>query len=198
MGKNAPAPGNCGLQWLHGLPDQFMMLFAWINSVCEIPGASADPKLITSIETEILQVKIALDQSQDPGLRIAREVVREGWRNATLIYLYMVLGGADASDLRIVRAVKNFMRLVNGIKPERNPDTYLANPMIIVGVAARKERDRHTIRSRILNVPECSKPGTAGYDAVLELGDIWTRTKNEGRPAVWADLRIASYMVTGM
>ncbi|CAE6440876.1 unnamed protein product [Rhizoctonia solani] len=189
---------NCGLQWLHGLPDQFMLLFAWINSVSEIPGASADPKLITWIETEILQVEIALDQLEDPALRIGREVVREGWRNATLIYLYMVLGRADAGDRRIVRAVKNFMRLVNGIKPERNPDTYLANPMIVVGVAARKERDRHTIRSRILDVPECSKPGTAGYDAVLELENIWTRTKNEGRAAVWEDLRIASFVITGM
>ncbi|CAE6430991.1 unnamed protein product [Rhizoctonia solani] len=188
---------NYGLQWLHGLPDQFVMIFAWINSLCEIPGANTDPKWFHRIETEILQAKVVLDQSNDPILRLGRMVVREGWRNAALIYLYCVLCGADASDSRVVRALRNFMRLINGTKPGRNPDTYLANPMIIVGVAACKERDRHTIRQRILNVPECSIPGTAGYDAVRVLEDIWTRTKNEGRAAVWSDLRIACLRVTG-
>ncbi|CAE6451094.1 unnamed protein product [Rhizoctonia solani] len=174
---------NYGLQWLHGLPDQFIMIFAWINSLCETQGASVDADLVTRIETEIIHAKIALDQAEDPALRIGRTIVREGWRHATLIYLYMVLCKADANDSRVVRALKNFMRLVNGIKPGRIPDTYLANPMIIAGVAACKERDRRTIRQRILNVPECSVPETAGYDAVLELEDVWARTRNEGRAA---------------
>ncbi|EUC63837.1 fungal zn(2)-cys(6) binuclear cluster domain protein, putative [Rhizoctonia solani AG-3 Rhs1AP] len=189
---------NCGLHWLHGLPDQFIMIFAWINSLCELQGARVDANLVARIEKEIIQAKIALDQAEDPSLRIGRTIVREGWRHATLIYLYMVLCQADANDSRVVRALKNFMRLINGIKPGRIPDTYLANPMIIAGVAACKERDRRTIRQRILSVPECSVPETAGYDAVLELEDVWARTRNEGRAAVWSDLRIACFVVTGM
>ncbi|KDN40547.1 hypothetical protein RSAG8_08019, partial [Rhizoctonia solani AG-8 WAC10335] len=94
---------NCGLHWLHGLPDQFIMILAWINSLCEIPGEGVDAELITWIETEILQVKITLDQSEDPALRIGRTAVREAWRNATLIYLYMVLCKANASDHRSTR-----------------------------------------------------------------------------------------------
>ncbi|CUA77232.1 hypothetical protein RSOLAG22IIIB_06587 [Rhizoctonia solani] len=188
---------NHGLHWLHGLPDQFIMIFAWINSLCEIPGAGSNVDLVTWIETEILQAKVALDASEDPVLRIGRMAVREGWRNATLIYLYMVLCEADASDFRVVRALRNFMRLTNGVNPGRFPDTYLANPMIIAGVAACKEKDRSTIRQRILKVPECSVPETAGYDAVLALENVWQRTRDEGRAAVWSDLRIACFIVTG-
>ncbi|KAG8688899.1 hypothetical protein FRC11_004552, partial [Ceratobasidium sp. 423] len=80
---------NYGLQCFHGLPDQFILIFAWINSLCEIPGAGIDVQLITWIETEIHQVKLVLDQSEDPALKVGRMVVREGWRNAVLIYLYM-------------------------------------------------------------------------------------------------------------
>ncbi|CAE7191264.1 unnamed protein product [Rhizoctonia solani] len=189
---------NHGLQWLHGLPDQFIMIFAWINSLCEIPGAGVDADLITWVETEIVGAKIALNPSDDPALTIGRAAVQEGWRNATLIYLYMVLCKADAGDLHVARALKNFMRLVNGVKPGRIPDTYLANPMLIAGVAACKNRDRRMIRQRILNVPECSVPETAGYDAVLQLEDIWARTRREGRAAIWADLRIACFVVTGL
>ncbi|KAJ1301462.1 hypothetical protein OPQ81_008719 [Rhizoctonia solani] len=188
---------NHGLQWLHGLPDQFILILVWINSLCETSGASVDPKLVNWVETEILQVKFALDQSEDPALRIGRMVVRECWRKTVLIYLYMVLCGADASDTRVIRVVKNFMRLVKGIKPGRNTDTYLVNPMIIAGLAARKQRDRSTLRQRILSVPECSTPGTAGYDAILQLEDIWARTKNEGRAAVWSDLRVACFRIVG-
>ncbi|KAG8697953.1 hypothetical protein FRC11_014725, partial [Ceratobasidium sp. 423] len=57
-----------------------------------------------------------------------------------------------------------------------------------VGVAVCKERDCNTIRQRIRNVPECCAPGVAGNDIALELEDIWARTKNEGRAAVWTDL----------
>ncbi|CAE6440884.1 unnamed protein product [Rhizoctonia solani] len=190
--------GDYGLQCLQGLPDQFIMIFAWIYSLSEIPGASADTSLITWIESEIIQVRAVPGQLEDPALRIGRAAVREGWRSAALIYLYMVLGGADASDPRVVRAVKNFMRLVNGTKPGRIPDTHFSNAMVLIGVAACKERDRSVLRQRILNVPECSVPGTAGHATVLQLEDIWARTKNEGRAAVWADMRIANFRVIGI
>ncbi|CAE6366297.1 hypothetical protein BN14_11436 [Rhizoctonia solani AG-1 IB] len=189
---------NYGLQWLHGLPDQFIMIFAWINSLYETQGAGVNIELINRIETEVDRVKIVTSSSGDPSLKIARTAVHECWRMAVLIYLYMVLCGADASDCRVVSTMKRFMRLVKGTKPGRIPDTYMANPMIVAGVAACKDRDRDIIRQRILSVPECATPGTAGHDAVLQLQDVWARASGEGRAAVWADLRIACFNITGM
>jgi hypothetical protein len=81
---------NYGLQWLHGLPDQFIMIFAWINSLYETQGAGVNIELINRIETEVDRVKIVTSSSGDPSLKIARTAVHECWRMAVLIYLYMV------------------------------------------------------------------------------------------------------------
>ncbi|KAL5641825.1 hypothetical protein ACGC1H_002048 [Rhizoctonia solani] len=188
---------SIGLRWLHGFPDQFILLFAWIISMCEIRGASDNVELVTWIETNLPQIKIALDESGDPLLRIGRMVVQECWRFAVLIFLYMVLGQAHAHDSRVIRARKGFMRLVRGVRPGRNPDAYLFTPMAIAGVATTEARDQDTLRQRILGVHECAQPGTVGNDVMLELEDIWARTREQGRPAVWSDLRIACFRVTG-
>ncbi|CAE6482923.1 unnamed protein product [Rhizoctonia solani] len=185
------------LQWYLGFPVQFILLFAWINSMCEIPGASDNSELVTWIETILPQIKIATDGSGDPLLRIGRMVVQECWRFAVLIYLYMVLCKADAHDPRVKRAQQGFMRLVRGVKPGRNPDAHLSPSMVVAGVATILEQDRDTLRQRILGIQEFTGRGTVGNDYVLELEDIWARTKDEGRPAVWSDLRITCFNVTG-
>ncbi|KAH7334136.1 hypothetical protein B0J17DRAFT_721356 [Rhizoctonia solani] len=147
------------------------MLFAWINSLCDTPGASDNSELIAWIERHIPQIRIAIDASGDPLLRIGRMVVREFWRFALLIYLYMALCKANAFDPRVICAQKGFMRLIRGVKPGRNPDAHLVSPMVVAGVATLEERDRDTLRRRILNLRECADPGTAGSDVILELED---------------------------
>ncbi|CAE7145501.1 unnamed protein product [Rhizoctonia solani] len=188
---------SIGLQWLHGFPDQFILLFAWIISLCKTPEVGNDMAVVAWIETNLPRIRIAIDESGDPLLRIGRMVVQECWRFAVLIYLYMVLCGANAHDPRVVRAQKGFMRLVRGVKSRRNPDAYLFTPMVIAGVATTEKQDQETVRQRILGVRECAEQGTVGNDVMLELEDVWARTRDEGRPAVWSDLRIACFRVTG-
>ncbi|KEP45865.1 fungal zn(2)-cys(6) binuclear cluster domain protein [Rhizoctonia solani 123E] len=166
-----------GLQWLHGFPDQFILLFGWIISLCEMPGGN-NAELIAWVETCLPQIRIALDESGDPGLRIGRMVVQECWRFAVLIFLYMALGQAHADDPRVIRAQKGFMRLVRGVKPGRNPDAYLFAPIIIV-VATTLAQDQDTLRQRILGVRECTEPGTVGNDVMLELEDVWARARDQ-------------------
>ncbi|KAJ1311891.1 hypothetical protein OPQ81_010351 [Rhizoctonia solani] len=184
--------GNYGLQWLYGFPDQFIMLFAWINTLSETPGASDDAGLISWIESQLPQIKVAIDESGDPSLRIGRMVVLESWRYTALIYLYLVLCKANADDPRVICVQKGFMRLIRGIKAGRNPDVYLLVPIGVAGMVTIDERDRNTLRQRILSVREYAERGTAGNDILLKLEDIWARTKDEGRAAVWSDMRIAS------
>ncbi|KAJ1305291.1 hypothetical protein OPQ81_000315 [Rhizoctonia solani] len=138
-----------------------------------------------------------MGEQGDPALRIGRMVVQECWRHAVFIYLYMVLCGADASDSRVVRAQKIFMRLVKGIKPGRNPDAFLVGPMIIAGVATGKERDREVLRQRVLNVREYATPRTCAYESWMLVEDLWARTRAEGRAAIWSDLRISCFRVSG-
>ncbi|KAF8714696.1 hypothetical protein RHS03_00173, partial [Rhizoctonia solani] len=188
---------NCGLYWLHGVPDQFIMMLAWINSLCEVPGAGTDLKLIARIEEDLQQIRFFISQSGDSALRIGRIVVQECWRHVMSIYLYMALCGANAKDLRVIRAQRGFMRLVKGIKPGRNPDAFLVSPMIIAGVATSKERDCDILRRRVLILREYATPRTSGNDAWMQVEDVWARTKSEGRAAVWSDLRVACFRVSG-
>ncbi|CCO35090.1 hypothetical protein BN14_09204 [Rhizoctonia solani AG-1 IB] len=195
--RMSKAKSENGLQSIYGIPNELIMLFAWINSLCEEPGAGQNLGLVSWIEDNLWKIKIADDQSSDPLLRIGRMAVQECWRFAVIVYLYMALCEADSSDPRVIRAQKGYMRLVRGIKPGRYPDAYLINSMIIVGIAITEERDRETLRQRMYKVWEWMEPGTTGNDAIMRLEDIWTRTRVERRPAVWTDLRIASRKVLG-
>ncbi|KAF8680023.1 hypothetical protein RHS04_04864 [Rhizoctonia solani] len=132
-----------GLQSFYGIPNEFILLFAWINSMCEKPGASENLGLITCIDDNVSKIKVVDDQSSDPLLRIGRMAVQECWRFAIVVYLYMV------------------------------------------GVSITEERDRDILRKRLYGVWEWVEPGTTANDIVSRLEDIWTRTSEEGRPAVW-------------
>ncbi|EUC60315.1 fungal-specific transcription factor domain protein [Rhizoctonia solani AG-3 Rhs1AP] len=189
-----------GFQWLHGVPDQFILLLAWINTLYgrQLEGVNVDPRVLAQIESDLSNVELLPVDSTDPALKIGRTVVQECWRHAVYVYLYMTLYGAHSKDPRVERALKGFMRLVNGINPGRNPDSFLAVPMIIAGVAASKQRDRVTIRRRILGLQECQNPASSWNDHVRILEDVWTRVSTEGRVAKWPDLKIACQKVTGI
>ncbi|CAE6506056.1 unnamed protein product, partial [Rhizoctonia solani] len=179
------------LEWLHGFPGQFILLFAWINSLCETRGPSNISGLVSWIENQLPRIRLAVCESGDPMLRIGVMVVQECWRFAVLIYLHMALCKADARDPRVTRAQSGFMRVIRGVKPGRNPDAHLVSSIIVAGVATIKERDRNTIRQRMFSLRECVEPGTTGNDVVRMLEELWARTEAEGRAAIWSDLRIA-------
>ncbi|CAE6493245.1 unnamed protein product [Rhizoctonia solani] len=192
---------NPGLQWLLGIPDQYIMLFGYMNGIKEdadAVGILVDSSVIERIEEDMKRISILPCGGREPSLAIGRMVVQECWREAVFIYLYMALDRADAFDPRVEKAQKGFMRLVNGIKPGRNPDAFLVVPMLIAGVATTKLTHRRVIRSRILGLPDCALPDTAGNDSLRMLEDIWAQTELERRPARWEDLREACRRVTGI
>ncbi|CAE6451353.1 unnamed protein product [Rhizoctonia solani] len=192
---------NQGLQSILGVPDQFILLFAYVDAIkkeAEALGTMVDTRIIERIEDDMHKITIFPCHSRDPSLAIGRMVVQECWREAVLIYIYMVLYGAHALDPRVKQAQKRFMKLMNTIKPGRNPDSFLVLPMIVAGVAATKPSHQLTIKSRFLNLPEFVNPNTAGNDSLRILGDIWYRTNSEGRAARWEDLREACRRITGI
>ncbi|KEP49136.1 putative fungal Zn(2)-cys(6) binuclear cluster domain protein [Rhizoctonia solani 123E] len=192
---------NQGLQWLLGIPDQFIMLFGYMARLkedAEAAGTFVSARIIQGIEEDMREISILPCESRDASLAIGRMVVQECWREAVFIYLYMALCGAHALDPRVAKAQKGFMKLVNGIRPGRKPDAFLVIPMLIAGVAITKPSHRQVIRSRILGLPNCATPNTAGHDSLLILEDVWAWTEMEGRVARWEDLREACRRVTGI
>ncbi|KAF8752122.1 26S proteasome subunit RPN7 [Rhizoctonia solani] len=173
-----------GLQWLRGLPGQFLVLLAWINGLCEEFGTNVDPQILAEIETRIRSARFAPGVSSDPILTVRRLAVKECWRQTVFVYLYMALCGAGADDPRVAQAVKAFTRIINGVKPGHNPDTFLLIPMHVVGVAARRRKDRDSIRRRIFGLQKGANSGTPPHTALLKLTDIWERTEVENRAAV--------------
>ncbi|KAB5592718.1 hypothetical protein CTheo_3861 [Ceratobasidium theobromae] len=193
---------NTGMEWMYGIPDQFVVLFAWMNALREdFYGRNVDPELVRQVEERARNAKVGQNlcsPDTSPVLRIRRMVVQESWRQVVYIFLYMNLCGANAKDPRVNKAFAMFMRLVRETKPARNPDAFLFIPMLVAGVAACKQHDRDTLRRRMLGVRECSIPGIVGNDGVRVLMDIWAQTDAEGRVAVWSDFGISYNRVVGL
>ncbi|KAG8684271.1 hypothetical protein FRC09_015496, partial [Ceratobasidium sp. 395] len=144
-----------GLQWMHGIPDQFLVMLAQMNMLREDYAPNVDPGTINDLEAQIPSFEPALDRSTDSYLAIARLTVQESWRQAMYIYLYMGLCGANSRDQRVEKALKAFIRILEGIAPRRTPDAFLIVPMIMAGVAARKQQNRTTIQRRMLGIRDC-------------------------------------------
>ncbi|CAE6468863.1 unnamed protein product [Rhizoctonia solani] len=187
-----------GLRWLYGIPDRLMIAFARMNTFLEDFGSCVDTGRIRELEKEIASFAPVVCSSTeiDPTLNIARVAVQESWKLAAHVYLYVALGGADSSDARVVKPQQKFMRLLETIRPRRNPDLFLVLPMLIIGVATRAPAEQSVLFARLWGVSECNKPGTMGNDVTRVLSDIWARTME--RPAVWTDLRFACLRVIGM
>ncbi|CAE7155107.1 unnamed protein product [Rhizoctonia solani] len=190
--------GRYGMQWLHGIADQYIVLLARINVLFEEYGNNVSQQHVTEIEDQIREVATFTERSSDPVTTIWKFTVRECWKLTMFVYLYMVLCRTSTADPRVLNSVKSYVRLIEAVKPGRNPDSYLYIPMIIVGASAYRKQDRAVIHRRMLGLQECIFPGSCGYDALNMLIDLWRRTEAENRPAVWDDLRFSAYQVTGV
>ncbi|CAE6448708.1 unnamed protein product [Rhizoctonia solani] len=189
---------QAGLHWLHGIPDQLIILLAWVNMLHEDFGMNVDPLIISQIEMEVERVKITPSTSDDPVYTIRRFAVQECWRLVVYIHLYVTLCGAHAEDPRVVKFVKRFMRFLGGIKPARTVDTFLSLPIMFIGTFVSRKQDRELLFRRLTSMQECTMPGRAGHDCLMVLCDIWKRTEREQRPARWADLRISCQAIAGV
>ncbi|CAE6430767.1 unnamed protein product [Rhizoctonia solani] len=187
-----------GLQSLHGVPDRFMIILALISSRYEDFGPNLGQEDIVDIENQIREVKLMIGLSPAPNFTVRRLVVQECWRQALYVYLYMLLCGASADDARVVRAVRAFMQLIDEAKPEYRPDAFLFIPATIVGVATIRKSHRQMICQHMFAIQQRTNFGVSAHDCLSQLMNIWTRTEAEQRVAVWADLKIACYQVSGV
>ncbi|KAH7334173.1 hypothetical protein B0J17DRAFT_675652 [Rhizoctonia solani] len=131
--------GRYGLQWLHGIADQYIVILARINVLSEDLelGTPVSSQYVAEIEEQIREVDTTIERSTDPVATIWKFTVRECWRLTMFVYLYMVLCRMSSADPRVLKLVKSYTRLMEAVKPGRNPDSFLYIPMIIVSIYPR-------------------------------------------------------------
>ncbi|KAH7334171.1 hypothetical protein B0J17DRAFT_771207 [Rhizoctonia solani] len=192
--------GRYGMQWVHGIPDQYMIMLARINVLSEELGlgATVSSHCVAEIEKQIREVEVWTYDSAHPVSMIWKYTVRECWRLAMHLYLYMVLCQTRTDDARVLTSVESYVRLIEAVKSGRKPDAFLYIPTIIVGASAYKKQHRAILQRRMLGLQECINPGSIGYDALNILVDLWTRTDAENRPAHWSDFRMSTFWVSGV
>ncbi|CAE6529519.1 unnamed protein product [Rhizoctonia solani] len=192
--------GKYGMQWLHGIPDQYIIILARINVLAEGLGIgeTVSAECIAEIEDQIRGVGVSTGSSDDTVPMTPKFTLRESWRLTLYIYLYMVLCRTSTDDPRVLASVKSYVRLVQAAKSARNPDAFLHIPMIIVAASAYEKQDRQVLQRRMLGCRECINPGSTGYDIMKILMDLWTRTEAENRPAFWSDFRMSVFRVSGV
>ncbi|CAE6424740.1 unnamed protein product [Rhizoctonia solani] len=189
------AEPQAGLRWLHGIPDQFIILLAWINTLHEDLGSNVDPLIVSQIEVEAERVKVTPNISDDPAQTVRKLAVQECWRLVVCIHLYVTLQGAHASHPSVVKYVKRFMRFFKGIKAA---DTFLSLPVIFIGTFVSREQDRDLLFRRLTALQGCAMPSYAEHGCLMVLCDVWKRTEQERRPATRADLRISCQTILGV
>ncbi|QRV78235.1 Fungal specific transcription factor domain [Ceratobasidium sp. AG-Ba] len=186
---------NCnpiGLRWKDGLPNAFLVMLCQMNILRQDHAPNIESSVIDSFESRIANFEPSSERSPDSYLYLARMMVQECWRHFMYIYLYMGLCGANSHDIRVGKALKQFIKVLDKVQPGRMPDSFLA------GMAAHREQDREIIRQRMRSVHESSQTGTYVNDAVYILETVWTTADAESRPAVWTDLRFACLVMTGI
>ncbi|CUA73427.1 hypothetical protein RSOLAG22IIIB_10769 [Rhizoctonia solani] len=182
------------LRCTFGISDRLVMTFAYMNGLLEDFGSYVPQHLTDELEQDIKRMKPIIRVSTEPFLMIGRMVVQQAWFQAALIYLYMGLCGCDSTDRRVVTVRSRFIKLLASTKPQRNIDSFLLFPFVILGVATESQEERNMIRPRMLGVPEYGRPGRMGHDFVRILENIWSKH----RPVVWSDLRQACWEVIGV
>ncbi|QRV88401.1 Fungal specific transcription factor domain [Ceratobasidium sp. AG-Ba] len=187
-----------GMQWKTGVPDQFLILLAQMNTLRQDYAPNIAFNILNSIETQIAQFEPGLNRTSDSRLYIARVVVQECWRQFMYIYLYMGLCGDNSYDIRVRKALKRFVKVLDRVQPGRAPDAFVVTPMNLAGIAASTTRDRNIIRQHFRSLCEYFQWGSYVNDAALILETIWATSDAENRPAVWSDLRLACEAVTGI
>ncbi|CUA67097.1 hypothetical protein RSOLAG22IIIB_13242 [Rhizoctonia solani] len=63
-------------------------------------------------------------KAADSAQAVIRLAVRESWRHAALIYLYLAMCGARSDDPRIQSSVRQVIKLIDDIRPDNSYTTF--------------------------------------------------------------------------
>ncbi|EUC55520.1 fungal zn(2)-cys(6) binuclear cluster domain protein, putative [Rhizoctonia solani AG-3 Rhs1AP] len=186
-------PGHY-MEWVYGFPVGVLILLAEINAwrtsrmIGKVAQNQSDCR---SIEDRLKSWSPIVDNTDEPSNDIVRLAVREAWRQATLIYLYLGMNEANSADPRVERAVKQVVQLASTVTKGSSLELHFLAPSLIAGVAARQEKHRAVLRSRVAS--EHSRKLNSlllpvrGADFIAVLDHLWHGVGSGGSPITWND-----------
>ncbi|CAE6467160.1 unnamed protein product [Rhizoctonia solani] len=169
---------HSGLQWLHGIPDLLILLFAKIKLMRQ-DGSMPNEEMIASFEQDIRELQSFSGSSSESFLVIA-------------------LCGDPCDTPRVKKALKQFIKLLNGIRPGRLPDEFLIMNLLLAAPAAQRKRDREIIRQRFLIIYTLGRTFCTTNSIICVIEDYWARADAEGRPTTWSDVAVSRKRVVNI
>ncbi|KAH7338018.1 hypothetical protein B0J17DRAFT_660423 [Rhizoctonia solani] len=187
------APGHY-MEWIYGFPVRLLIILAEINAwrTSRMIGSVAQNQSHSRNVAGLLSSwNPIVNYTDEPSNDIARFAIQEAWRQATLIYLYMGMCEVNSADPRVERAVQQVVHLGNSITIGSALERHILIPCLIAGIAARQEKHRATLRSKVSG--ELSRKVNPlvllvrGFDFVAVLDHLWHGAGSGGSPVMWED-----------
>ncbi|GAB1521104.1 hypothetical protein RhiTH_004195 [Rhizoctonia solani] len=173
-----------GVEWVFGCPDILAILMAR-TSALRHACISFEEKVECGHEIQqlVCDWKFRPVPAQRSALRVARVASQEIWRHAAILYIHQSILKSDSSNPVVRNSVKLIIQIASTLIPGVNPDCFLAVPYFIAGSFAAVQKDRYTLRSRILT------SGNEGFlrHLVVALDDLWKETDAKGRLTTWSE-----------
>ncbi|CAE6472283.1 unnamed protein product [Rhizoctonia solani] len=172
-----------GIEWIFGCPDVLAVLMAR-TSALRHSRASCEEKVARGSEIQQLIQDWGFRPvlAQRSALRVARLAAQEIWRHAAILYIHQSIFKSDPSHPVVKSSVKHIIQMASTLIPGMNPDCFLSVPYFIAGSFAISQKDRYTLRSRLL---------TCGNERFLRnlvaaLDDLWEETDATGSLTTWS------------
>ncbi|QRW11318.1 Fungal specific transcription factor domain [Ceratobasidium sp. AG-Ba] len=178
------------VEWVHGCPFELQRITVRINSLRAWSNIGPVPDWL-SIERELQEWKAPTSTTtEDESWKaITRLAIRESWRHALLIYLYMAVCGATSDEPRVSSSVKQVFHIVETIKNKLPLIAHLhfAIQYLIAGAYTPNERQRDIVRRDLSALTSNGFWLLSGSNFVPVLDHLWHGAGANGRPVRWND-----------
>ncbi|CAE7231512.1 unnamed protein product [Rhizoctonia solani] len=185
-------PSFHAMEYVHGCPTEFLITLMDIhNWKLQHPDDICKQERWQATEERIMRSRQVPDETDskvaDSAQVVIRLAVRESWRHASLIYLYLVMCGARSDDPRIQSSVRQIVQLIDNIRPNTSYTTFFFLQYLFAGICAQKEQHRHCIMSRFLTPIHMNWGLLRVSQFAKVLDHLWHGAATNGRGVTWSD-----------
>ncbi|KAH7335990.1 hypothetical protein B0J17DRAFT_630200 [Rhizoctonia solani] len=180
--------------WTHQVSMRWKFLITLVeihNWRLQHPDDTCNREQWQVIEERIMKFRQVADETDtkaaDSAQAVIRLAVRESWRHAALIYLYLVMCGARSDDPRIQASVRQVTMLIDNIRPDTSYTTFFFLQYLFAGICAQKEQHRHCIMSRFLAPIHINWGLLRVSQFAKVLNHLWHGAATNGNGVIWKD-----------
>ncbi|CEL55083.1 hypothetical protein RSOLAG1IB_01091 [Rhizoctonia solani AG-1 IB] len=175
---------DSGIEWIYGCPNVLAVLLARTTALRHAQLSNEEAALQGSELAQMIRTwQFRRVEAIGSLLRVSRIAAQEIWRHAAILYVHHAILKSDSSQPFVKDSVKNIIKLASTLKPGVTPDCFLAAPYFIAGTFAVSQKDRYTLRSRLMSC------GNGGYlwNLARTLDELWKESDATGRLTSWSE-----------